>query len=514
MQQAKQPKDSVVDLSFPMIDYKAFRHFAQWGQIYGPSNRLSRLMTTVISKGSILDITPPSPNSSFSVGFYGPSVSCAASTSFDNHQMANLISNSGGDVLYISFVPLSVYFTNQTQLAAALAGLDNTMRASAPVETFDRISEDHARLYVAVPSLNSSSSPHTADTTIECGLYNSSFEIDYTFRNGVQDTNVRTVTRLNGVAWASVINDCEASRICAPTEAAYITMLDAFGSQLVGKITQSQYGLSATQTQITNSVFMETQELQKVQERVDQSLSSSAEAVDTPDVEPLSTANISMADALEQAFINFTLSLFSDSYFLYVHRLQLGIEISSSDLHRKELQMLIILRHSQNADASASIPVHIFSPQNAYSYQPRNLLIAYCVSVGATTVVVIASIISITRSKSNICDTSFSTVLRTTRNPELDALIVSSGSPGAAPLTKHLAKTKLRLLDSKPVTNDGENENNEDGSALRTYFMVVRVNEPSGDSDSLAEQSVAYRTRERRMADVDSLLTVDGVSNQ
>lgn len=310
-----------------MIDYEAFRHFAEWGQIYGPSNRLSRLMTTVISKGSILDLTPPSPNSSFSVEFYGPSVSCVPSTSFDNHEMANLISKpslGGGDVLYISFVPLSVYFTNQTKLATALAGLDSTLRASAPVATFDRISEDHARLYVAVPSLNSNSSPHTADTIIECGLYNSSFEVDYVFRDGVQDTNVRTMTRLNGVAWASVINDCEASRICSPTEAAYITMLDAFGYRLVGKITQSSYGLSATQTQITDSVLMDTQELQRMQERVDQSLSSSDEAVDTSDVEPLSNANISMADALEQVFINFTLSLFSDSYFLYVHRLQGG----------------------------------------------------------------------------------------------------------------------------------------------------------------------------------------------
>lgn len=309
-----------MDLSFPMIDYKAFRHFAQWGQIYGPSNRLSRLMTTVISKGSILDLIPPSPNSSFSVEFYGPSVSCTRSTSFDNHEMANLISKSslgGGSVLYISFVPLSAYFTNQTRvLAAALEGLDSTMRAIAPVATFDRISEDRARLYVAVPSLNSSSSPRIADTIIECGLYNSSFEVDYTFRDGVQDTNIRTVTRLNGVAWASVINDCEASRICSPTEAAYITMLDAFGYQLVGKIAQSSYGLSATQTQITNSVLMDTQELQRMQESVDQSLLSTDEAADTSDVEPLSNGNISMADALEQVFINFTLSLFSDSYFL------------------------------------------------------------------------------------------------------------------------------------------------------------------------------------------------------
>lgn len=175
--------------------------------------------------------------------------------------------------------------------------------------------------------------------------------------------------------------------------------------------------------------------------------------------------------------------------------------------------MLITLPYSQKSDASASIPVHIFSPQNAYSYQPRNLLIAYCVSVGATTVIVIASIISVARSKSIIFDSSFSTVLRTTRNPELDALVASSGSPGAAPLTKHLAKTKLRLLDRKPVTNDGECENDEDGSALRTFFIVVRVYEPSGDSYDSAEQSVAYRARERRIADVDSLLTVDGASD-
>lgn len=316
-----------------MIDYNSFRHFAQWGgsganYYTAPSNRLSRLMTTVTSKGSILDLTAPYPNSSYSVEFYGPSISCGPPTAFSNSEVANFIRNfslslGGSYARYAGFVPRLVA-TNETQLAAALEGLDNTLQDNQYVETFDRVSNDHARLYVAVPGLSSSRSSIFADTTIECGLYNSSFHVDFNFNDGIQDTKIRNMTRLNGVTSAlSIVNDCDVpsgkEKVCSAAETAYIALLDALGSQLVGWIDQSHYGpISAVRTKIINSVFMETQELHKMQEQVDESLLSTSELAAPPEAEPLSIANMSMADALEQVFINCTLSLFSDAYFTYV----------------------------------------------------------------------------------------------------------------------------------------------------------------------------------------------------
>ncbi|KAG6354206.1 hypothetical protein INS49_004810 [Diaporthe citri] len=317
-----------------MIDYNVFRHFAQWGgdganYYTAPSNRLSRLITTVISKGSILDFTPPSANSSYSVEFYGPSVSCGPAISFNNSQTADLIQEFsrtlGGTIIkYVGFVP-SQNVINETHLDAALAGLNNTLQDNQYVETFDRISEDHARLYVAVPRLDSGSSltfDGSADTTIECGLYNTSFQVDFISNDGSQDTNIRNVTRLNGVTSAlAITNYCDMpggpGQLCSATETAYIALLDALGSQLVGQIKQSHYGpIGAVRTQILNSVFMDSRELHKMQEQVDKWLTSSTEAAAAPDVEPLSIANMNIADALEQVFINCTLSLFSESYFI------------------------------------------------------------------------------------------------------------------------------------------------------------------------------------------------------
>lgn len=353
MQQATQHKEFVVDLSIPMIDYNVFRHSAQWGgdgenYYTAPSNRLSRLITTVISKGSILDFTPPSANSSYSVDFYGPSISCGPPTSFNHSQIADLIREFSSTlgrttIKYFGFVP-SHNVINETHLDEALAGLNNTLQDNQYVETFDRISEDHARLYVAVPSLDSGSSSTfagTADTAIECGLYNTSFQVDFIFNDGRQDTKIRNLTRLNGVTSAiAVSNYCDVpsgpGQICSATETAYIALLDALGSQLVGLIEQSHYGpIGATRTQILNSVLMDSQELHEMQEQVDDLLALSTEATAAPDVEPLSIANMSIADALEQVFINCTLSLFSESYFMYVDRPQGGSDSSSSDQHHE-----------------------------------------------------------------------------------------------------------------------------------------------------------------------------------
>lgn len=128
--------------------------------------------------------------------------------------------------------------------------------------------------------------------------------------------------RLNGVNSAlAVANSCdylsEQQFICSAAETAYIAILHALGIQLVGMIDQSHYGqISSIRTQVMNSVLMDTQELSRMQERVDETLLSSHETPTASDTKPMSIANMTMADALEQLFVNITLSLFSDPYFL------------------------------------------------------------------------------------------------------------------------------------------------------------------------------------------------------
>lgn len=100
----------------------------------------------------------------------------------------------------------------------------------------------------------------------------------------------------------------------SPIQDAFVAMFHALNIQLVGYIANAmgENQMKVVQTQVLNTVFTQTPELHKILERVN----SRFAPVGRADSEPLSIANISMAEAVEQVFDNITLSLFSDSYFL------------------------------------------------------------------------------------------------------------------------------------------------------------------------------------------------------
>jgi hypothetical protein len=99
--------------------------------------------------------------------------------------------------------------------------------------------------------------------------------------------------------------------------------------------------------------------------------------------------------------------------------------------------------------------ITVRSPQNIYQYAPRNLIIAY----GSAAIIAVAFVLVgyvCIWSASNSFGTSFSTILRTTRNPELDALVPCAETSGAEPLSKHLEKTKLLLRRHRGDMGDVE----------------------------------------------------------
>lgn len=69
------------------------------------------------------------------------------------------------------------------------------------------------------------------------------------------------------------------------------------------------------------------------------------------------------------------------------------------------------------------------------------------------------------RHASSAYDTSFSTILRTTRNPELDLLVPPEETTGAEPLSKELASARVIIRQQQRRTADGE-------TATRTFFAV------------------------------------------
>lgn len=298
-------------MPLPVIDYTSPKRFAEYSSSGGggyaaPSNVMARLMSAVTSQGSIAQIAAPYPNSSYSVEFYGPSLSCGYiprdSVLYDRIHVAEF--STGEAVAYLGFVPQRALRT-ATKDEEAIYGLNVTLGASTsagPLPTFDKSysSTDHARFYAIMPF-----SGNYADSIIECGLYNSSYVVDFSFENGQQDITIRNETRLNGVPWS----DGGPTTGFSVQQVAYTAVIDALGGLLVGTLRSSHYGfVTATHTRITSTILMQTQEMNRTLV-VTKSIFG-----DQPEERTLK--NMTMSKALEQVVTNTTLSFFSNSYFL------------------------------------------------------------------------------------------------------------------------------------------------------------------------------------------------------
>jgi hypothetical protein len=283
------------------------------GNLYSsPSFHVLRLVSSVASQGSILEIPAPYTNCTYLVEFYGPSISCRP-PQFDNSSLQDYLSDVQNTpsafeaVAYASFVPRNGMLDVNSNATVSLAdgvvtGLNESLtqsgydRTGSLARTLDNVSTDHARFYVYIFE--------DVTTGIECGLYNSSYTVNFTFSNGLQDVTVVNKTQLNGVNAISGSSEAHYPAIVPGTP--YISVLDALQKLLYGYLIFDTGGIYvATGTGIMDSVLMDTQDMQKLFLRL---------GTYTPT--QISIRNLTMSDALEEIFMNATLSLFGDSYFL------------------------------------------------------------------------------------------------------------------------------------------------------------------------------------------------------
>lgn len=103
------------------------------------------------------------------------------------------------------------------------------------------------------------------------------------------------------------------------------------------------------------------------------------------------------------------------------------------------------------------MPITVLTPQNAFVYRPHNLLISYISGVVITAIYMLVGFIYISKASSEAFNTSFSTIMRTTRNPELDKLIPPTKTRSAEPLSKGIASIKLRAFSREEAAITGPN---------------------------------------------------------
>ncbi|KAG6361328.1 hypothetical protein INS49_009553 [Diaporthe citri] len=488
VQLSTRANSTIVQRPISSLNYSAVRQFGQIGmgadyRFMGPSSGISRLMATVAAQGSMLNPPAPYANCSYHLEFYGPSLSCGSATSTNTTRIAEIINPQGQEDPrpFVSFVPFSGGNNNETD--AALHGLQYTLQGgstAAQSSTYDAVSNDHGRIYIVINDKLGGNFGWAANKTIECGLYNTSYGVDFAFSNGQPNLNIVNATRLNGVASDAALAMCnsETSRneasVCSPEAVAYIALLNAFGQQLLGYLEQSHYGhIWSLQTQVAKTVFMDTNELYEAQYYMNNGKHADTQPVDA----------MGMAEALEEVFSNATLSLFSKTSFL------------------------------ENETAAAIVPVAVLTPQNAFVYRPRNLLISYISGVTATAICVLVGFVCISKASSEAFGTSFSTIIRTTRNPELDKLVPPAETSGAEPLSKGLAAIKLRLVRGKKPLSQGESDMEGDVDAENTSggdWSCFAI--PQDPHDLESAPSLKWRGKAKTPAsevDVDSLLMPD-----
>lgn len=513
VQLSTQPNSTIIHRPISSLNYSAVRQFSQLGirggySFIGPSSEISRLVATVAAQGSMINPPAPYTNCSYNLEFYGPSLSCGSAVYINNTRVAEIINPQSGDARpFVSFVPMSNTNNNETDLT--LAGLQYTILNEGSgvslEETLDMSSKDHGRIYTVINEGFGANFAASANKTIECGLYNTSYSVVFAFSNGQPKLTVVNATRLSGVINQGTFRECDATGfmkrseepVCSPDVVAYTALFNAFGQQLVGFLAQSHYGyILSSRTQVSKTVFMDTKELYATQYYMNHGKS--------PDTRPDDA--IGMAQALEEVFTNATLSLFSSSSFLYVSTTWHSV----TAFRYNTWNQLTGPVNRQNETAAAIVPVTVLTPQNAFVYRPRNLLISYISGVIATAICVVVGFVCISKASSEAFSTSFSTIMRTTRNPELDRLLPPAETSGAEPLSKKLARIKLRLLRGKKPPSQAQCEEGGDVDTETTSddeWTCFAVPEDGHDLESAPYGEMSRKAKPPASdVDVDSLL--------
>ncbi|KAK0649134.1 hypothetical protein B0T16DRAFT_491818 [Cercophora newfieldiana] len=451
--QSATPNVTITEMPMPIIDH-APEKVAQWSwdrvtedkivlsKYNRPATAITRLVANVASSGSILPILAPFPNSSYSLDFYGPSISCVRADPILEQSVTNRTERDSLSYLYIGFVPdppdsRALNDTTIDILNGVNLTLLSTSTKVSKLQTYDELGTNgHARLFIwtRLPGNYNTTTKVTigADPPklMECGLFNSSYKVDFNYTNNRQSISVRNLTRLNGITYSTYLS-FNFTTVPEPPGffegAIGCALMEALSKMLVGFLRLASVTdgwVSDGELGILNTVLMQAHEVRRLYQKV-------AQDEFTPFTEPLVIRNMSIAEAIEELSQNITLSLFSNPYFL---------QNPSAN--------------NRSAAAAATVPrmpVTVTTPQNAYSYNnPRNLAIAYGLGIGFAVAAVTAGLVCI-HAVEGTFSTSFSTILRTTRGAQLDGLVHPSEMHGKEPLPKRLGRMKVLLGGSNSI---------------------------------------------------------------
>ena len=255
-------------------------------------------------------------------------------------------------------------------------------------------------------------------TNISCQLQNVSYKVDFSFSNGQQSTSIRDTTYLKTPAW-SLGNFTGGS---VPEMMPYQAYSTAFLGSLTGMVSMGATGdlflLPATTTASANSLSLNSGATDVLRTGLaacadfrNSTLFSDSTLSSSDILPPYLCRNGTVARALEDLSHNFTMSLFASA-------------------------VLAPAKHT-------TVPVTFTYPLNYYVYNAFDLWLTYGIGLGATLLCMALGLRAYWINGYS-ASTSFSSVLLTTRNRDLDEL-ARGHEIGAQPPARELREARLRF---------------------------------------------------------------------
>ncbi|KAL2861718.1 hypothetical protein BJX68DRAFT_223128 [Aspergillus pseudodeflectus] len=356
--------------------------------ISSPSVDMARVFTAMASTAQVLPVTAPFSNSSYELSFWGPSYKC--------QRLSEALVEIDGvtQELWDSEIPEPMFQSSRIYMGTVPSDLNNTVFISA--EGSNPLWNDNA----------------TQPTELVCQLWNTSYVIDMHFTNGIQTLTPISVDHVAYANWSgrdASLTVQPSHVVSDPTVNAgfYVTHL-MFSGLLQGQLVMTKRGgLTENRTASTSAPFTDTSLAQTGLFACADIWNTSSYGYPYGDDANTLCRNGTLAQAIEDLSHNFTYSLLSLN------------------------------------GGNTTVAVMDRTLRNYYFYGATGLLTAYMSAVAVSIVCVIIGLVALRRN-GVAQGTSFSSVLMTTRNPELDRLAVGQ-CLGTEPLKDEIGKVRLQF---------------------------------------------------------------------
>jgi hypothetical protein len=282
------PKNQWKMMTVPYVDFTSLNFASimnQAGQssafVYqGPQYSVQEVVSASCADGSILPIEPVGSNTSWSLVFDGPAIGCGAVSADEkvailgnigDYMTADSCQTSFG---YISWTPDSsgsVPFYNDSSNSSYILR-SSTLSTLAPgqLRTYLATFPNMTDMILTYGCYNNVMEEMLGDATIvSCGLYNTTYEVSFSYINGRQNISVTSAEHHNDIYAAPAIGGAGLEtefNVTLTQNYAYQAVWDAFGRILVGliyssNVAQNGGALIAINTTIMASALSNTKEL-------------------------------------------------------------------------------------------------------------------------------------------------------------------------------------------------------------------------------------------------------------